>query len=385
MELEQKEREAPLLPRRLQQARRAAGLSQEALAERLEVSRQAVSKWESGQAAPAADKLPELARALGTTVDARFGGAPAPESPAPPVPAPRRRRTGILAGAALGLALVTAALLAVTAVRLARAEAELAEIRRQLSSLAGQLGQLAAQSQSAPAEDQTPAAIADFAWEITDYDAEAETAAFSLRATPRTQTADTAAVFLLTGSSGEPRSVSGTRADWGGFTAEAVLPLSLGQLRVDLALTDASGETVTETAGWVPDLQSEFPLDWALSYRGRADRVGDRVTFSGPADVTYNPGYAEAGYAEGSAVLYPVSGTVTLTMGDRLLDQAPLDFSRDPDDARDPEQAESYQLLTGTASAPLQAETDWTGPVVLTARVTDNFGNTSERSMTFFD
>ena len=37
---------------RLAAARKAAGLSQEQLGERLDVTRQAVSKWESGQATP---------------------------------------------------------------------------------------------------------------------------------------------------------------------------------------------------------------------------------------------------------------------------------------------------------------------------------------------
>ena len=40
-------REQQTLGRRVQEARKAAGLSQESLGERLGVSRQAVSKWES--------------------------------------------------------------------------------------------------------------------------------------------------------------------------------------------------------------------------------------------------------------------------------------------------------------------------------------------------
>ena len=49
--------------------RKRAGLSQEALAERLGVSRQAVSKWETGEALPETGKLAALAAALGVTVD----------------------------------------------------------------------------------------------------------------------------------------------------------------------------------------------------------------------------------------------------------------------------------------------------------------------------
>lgn len=49
--------------------RRAAKLSQEELAARVGVSRQAVSKWELGDATPEVDKLLALARAFGVTTD----------------------------------------------------------------------------------------------------------------------------------------------------------------------------------------------------------------------------------------------------------------------------------------------------------------------------
>ena len=49
--------------------RKKAGLSQEALAEKLGVSRQAVSKWETGEALPDIAKLPLLARTFSVTAD----------------------------------------------------------------------------------------------------------------------------------------------------------------------------------------------------------------------------------------------------------------------------------------------------------------------------
>lgn len=49
--------------------RKKAGLSQEALAERIGVSRQAISKWETGEAAPEISKLPLLARTFSVTAD----------------------------------------------------------------------------------------------------------------------------------------------------------------------------------------------------------------------------------------------------------------------------------------------------------------------------
>lgn len=49
--------------------RKKAGLSQEALAELIGVSRQAVSKWETGDATPEVNKLSLLANAFGVTAD----------------------------------------------------------------------------------------------------------------------------------------------------------------------------------------------------------------------------------------------------------------------------------------------------------------------------
>lgn len=49
--------------------RKRAGLSQEALADKLGVSRQAVSKWETGEAEPEIGKLRLLAKEFGVTAD----------------------------------------------------------------------------------------------------------------------------------------------------------------------------------------------------------------------------------------------------------------------------------------------------------------------------
>ena len=54
---------------RLKDARRECGLSQEELAERLAVSRQAVGKWEQGQAYPELEKLIALCATLNVSAD----------------------------------------------------------------------------------------------------------------------------------------------------------------------------------------------------------------------------------------------------------------------------------------------------------------------------
>lgn len=62
---------------KLLQYRKASGLSQEELAEKIGVSRQAVSKWERAEASPDTDNLILLAKIYGVTLDELLMGDPA--------------------------------------------------------------------------------------------------------------------------------------------------------------------------------------------------------------------------------------------------------------------------------------------------------------------
>ena len=57
------------LGEKLTQARKVAGLTQADVAAKLNVSRQAVSRWESGQSKPSTEKLLELARIYDVSLD----------------------------------------------------------------------------------------------------------------------------------------------------------------------------------------------------------------------------------------------------------------------------------------------------------------------------
>lgn len=83
----------------LLELRRSRGMSQETLADQIGVSRQAVSKWETGDAMPDLLKLIALAEALDVSIDA-LCGRPVPESteapsaqPSEPARGSRRLRT----------------------------------------------------------------------------------------------------------------------------------------------------------------------------------------------------------------------------------------------------------------------------------------------------
>ena len=67
--------------------RTGRGMSQGDLADALEVSRQSVSKWETGGAIPDLDKLVKMSALFGVTLDELVkGAAPAAETPPQPEP-----------------------------------------------------------------------------------------------------------------------------------------------------------------------------------------------------------------------------------------------------------------------------------------------------------
>ena len=72
------------LSEKILQCRKKAGLSQEALAEILGVSRQAISKWEIGDAVPDLPKLVALAKAFDVSTDWLLTSQAPPQEQAPP-------------------------------------------------------------------------------------------------------------------------------------------------------------------------------------------------------------------------------------------------------------------------------------------------------------
>ncbi len=67
------------LAARISELRRRAGMTQEALAEKLGVTFQAVSKWERGQSCPDISLLPSIAEIFGVSIDELFGTEPVRE------------------------------------------------------------------------------------------------------------------------------------------------------------------------------------------------------------------------------------------------------------------------------------------------------------------
>lgn len=74
---------------KLMELRKSRGMSQEELGYKLNVTRQTVSKWETGQTTPEMDKLIELSRLFGISMDELAGKENTGENPSPVYTHPR--------------------------------------------------------------------------------------------------------------------------------------------------------------------------------------------------------------------------------------------------------------------------------------------------------
>lgn len=293
-------REQQTLGRRIQEGRRAAGLSQESLGERLGVSRQAVSKWEADAAVPELENLIAMSRIFGITIGALLGVEPpeapsegdAPESPgdgaedaAPAgeltdrelaaveaivqkyleaVQRPRwSRRRKFLAGAAVCAVLVLAVYALDTGFSILGDRLDL--VQSQVNSIQGsvssQIGNLSGQLSSLLEEQNS--LVSDYGIQVTDYSLADQVWYLSVSATPKEYTAGTVVTFTARTDTGATASAE-AQNNGGVFTAENwAVPMGTspgGEVQVSVVLTD-SDAIRTQTLETLYEDPSAYRLD----------------------------------------------------------------------------------------------------------------------------
>ena len=285
---------------KLYELRRAAGLSQEELAEKLNVSRQAVSKWENGAAQPELSKLVELSRLYGVSVDellsleeAEKGGARA-DAPAAPAQvaaqetdAAAQKKTRRMR-AALGAAAVCLALAVGMALynnhRVGQLEQQVGSLRAQLmgvqSNLSSQIAGISSSVRNAMEEGATLTAQFDYAVKKFDLDAYTCTVAFALQ--PKTVRDDLAIVLRLRSlaQDGGTTAVELVRDEYDVYRGEAVLSMNEDGFEATAAY-DTGGErqleTIRDLPGFadeaLPKLCEDFSFGYGFSYSSYSDSI----------------------------------------------------------------------------------------------------------------
>lgn len=252
------------LGQNIQTARKAKGISQEALAEKIGVSRQALGKWEKDTALPGVDNLQALAKELGVSVDALLGCA-APDTAAPAVTlnalrdlldardaeACRRRR-----GAWLAAAAAAAVLLAVGGGMAAR-------LQTRLDGLAGQYGYLSSEvsrtnsdlsarmQELQNAVRQGESTVLDWGWHPLASLQDDGKMPVEVYVKPRTEQQGAAVTLCVTNGS-DTALYAMQRGQDGVYTAQELV-FTLGQdYALSVQWTNPDGTTVNENLDTVP-------------------------------------------------------------------------------------------------------------------------------------
>lgn len=270
------------LGQNIQTARKAKGMSQETLAEKIGVSRQALGKWEKDTALPGLDNLQALAAELGTGVDALLGAqAESPAAPAVTLDALRdllaardaeeKRRRRLWGGAAGAAFLVLAGLLAGTALQYERQIDALNQNYAAIqSSYAAQQADLSAQiSELQDAVRMGETTVLDWRWLPADKlhrDAAGSWMPVQVQVTPRTAAAGTTA-RLAVRCGDDTRLYDMTAAPDGSFAAGGIV-FTVGSTYELSVQWTADGVTKSETLGTVNfnEEMTEPTIIWGTGY-----------------------------------------------------------------------------------------------------------------------
>lgn len=247
------------LPEKLYELRKAAGLSQEELAEKLGVSRQAVSKWESGSAQPELAKLGELSRIFGVSVDELLSleradaqeaqsvqSAQSAPSPSPAEPKNQDSATPVK-GKRLRAVFVAAALVAllVCGIRIHTLSMRVSDLQRQMvnmqSSLSSQIGHIS--STVADVIERGASILTEYNWSIESFDYSDNTCTLRFEVMPRAIPDG----MSLGVSVGGGERVALKQDTSGLYAARVSVPLVNEEQLVVIYLT-AGSETQTQTA-----------------------------------------------------------------------------------------------------------------------------------------
>lgn len=349
--------------------RRAAGLSQEALAEQVGVSRQAIGKWESGASLPGLDNLQELARALGVSCDELLTGkesgtentagqdgvalesvkALLDAQNAAQAHAAHRQRI-LLAGLAAALACVGAALVYLGVYyggRMRELSSRVDDIGANVAGIEGSIDMRISSIQSSIEESlrQQASIVAGFDWDYGVPGTERRVP-LTVTATPKNYRDGLSAVFTLTPESGVPQTAAGTLLAGNAFRAELAVPLEMEyqDFSVSVSFT-LDGEAQTEELFREYDFVSGYqttvsvtPTEFKAQHSGRRTDVTAGMTLGGDFELSVN-----RAYCENSAV--PAHAVIELVIDGEAVQRQEMDLSAD------------FQLVSGGAgTADEQAE-----------------------------
>lgn len=349
--------------------RREKGLSQEALGEKLGLSRQAVSKWESDQAVPTMDNLVELSRLFGVPVDTLLR----PDAPLPEKALETNSRSRVLDRRLRIYFAILSVLLMVSVAGNVCAIARVQSLEAQLRVLQAQVQGTESDVQQDTVEEDA-LTYHDVAYDLR-YDPNktvSTTLALSLSARPKELSPDTETPKFTIQSAGESWTCAAILEQDNSYVGSTEIPMR-DAFTVYLTLTDRESGKVRnlllETVSSVEnEYRFQFDYQW-LDEQGDALLDGSAIASeNGSTTVRGRLQYRFYNAWSDRFRAYPVKCRLVLREGDTELKSMEMS-------------AVEYNEENGQYSA--YGEPDWAVAkpfegLELVAEVTDNYGRVKE-------
>lgn len=400
---------------KIQELRKQKGLSQESLAELLGVSRQAISKWESGTAVPAIDNLVELSKIFGVSVGELLQVEPRNEEGDGACPKPGgtgegeegfsidellsflkeqeeqrrqkdRRNLKIGGGALLAILLAgSAALWSVNTGIDSRLESRLAGLNDRINGIDQSAGAQVYQAMEEVKKklEEQERIITDYSYEVLDVDLRTQQIRLRVTAVPKVYRPGMTAEFTAQPLKEKTVTARGQMESGNAFEGDMTMALN-DEIRLSVSFTQGN-ETKNQLLEVVSGLSGENQMDLGLGMgRGGMTISGEDKNLKAKVNLDtvlrVRPAYRRSDvYFHGRDALtnWPVKAEVLLLEGERVLERASYEMSGIYEDMQN-SYGESYFYATVSGEYPVKDRDN----LFLKAVVTDNFG--LEREV-FFD
>ncbi len=371
--------------------RKKCGFSQEELGEKMGVSRQAVSKWESGKAVPELENLKELSRIFGVSLSELLqleDSYQQKEGDFFPVgenqlsrPAALAKRKGYIATfcVIIGCILILTATTIYMQAQIQGLNGQLKRIQNDLSGIRPQW-ETAIGSLQAKIEDslkKSDSAISEYHYDVLGFQPIRKQVQVKFSVTPKLCTENTQMTLTFSGADFEPITLENITRDGSVFWGTVSLPVSHA-IRVSVAFSE-NGESVSEELETIYGLDNHL-LTVTSSFQGEMtqyaiiDQSNGTLAINGSLLVeTRMPDSMYLALAN-----YPDSGTVKLYKDGKVFRSYELDFYENGTKPNyDQGNSAVSEFLTSVAAAVPMEETFRNGEweqITIEVTVVDRFG-----------
>lgn len=295
--------------------RRERGMSQEKLAEEMGVSRQAISKWESGAAMPEIERLEDLSRLFGVTMEQLMGLAESrpPEDGMEPSEKPEEKpeidpglceeegpQSGgkgkkILTWAGIGAG---GLLLAVFAAAMVWNLTQLRQLSRQYEDLSRRIGDVSARLSNfenlpptayIPAGPAEEGLLSQSAFQVIQVFPQEQEMEIDVRVTLAQYQEGTKVSFACSGTDLAPQTAEGLPGPAPIFGAKIRLPLA-DDIEIVANIARPDGQVESQSVGQIVGYKSDYSFSMQAIYKGEDSCDSRGVAFQGPCQIEIHGG-----------------------------------------------------------------------------------------------